>query len=305
MTDDMTDNMADDATSSPASSSSANASPEAAGYVGIWVDSLTQVLGQIAGSPLPCLALPEPPAEAPAANAADLWIVCACSGGLRGEMSLRLPPATTLRFAQMFMSEPPVPEAELTADHREAVVELARQIGGLVASELKPAWGEVQLRFDASPGAPSWPASSTHWIRAGEDPATASLIEVQLSAALAAGLRVEKTEAAKVAPIPAAAAPQTSPAPPPPPVPPTADESNAKLALLMDVELAITLRFGSRRLLLREVLDLNPGAVIDLDRLVQDPVDLLLDGRLVARGEVVVLDGNYGVRVTEVAPANP
>jgi flagellar motor switch protein FliN/FliY len=72
----------------------------------------------------------------------------------------------------------------------------------------------------------------------------------------------------------------------------------------MDVELAVTLRFGSRRLLLREVLDLIPGSVVDLDRQVEEPVDILLDGRLIARGEVVVLDGNYGVRVTEVAPAS-
>jgi flagellar motor switch protein FliN/FliY len=42
--------------------------------------------------------------------------------------------------------------------------------------------------------------------------------------------------------------------------------------------------------------------VVDLDRQVKDPIDVLLDGRLVARGEVVVLNGNYGVRVTEVAP---
>lgn len=70
----------------------------------------------------------------------------------------------------------------------------------------------------------------------------------------------------------------------------------------MDVELALTLRFGSRRLLLREVLDLNPGSVVDLDRQVQEPVDVLLDGRLVAQGEVVVLEGNYGVRITAVAP---
>jgi flagellar motor switch protein FliN/FliY len=72
----------------------------------------------------------------------------------------------------------------------------------------------------------------------------------------------------------------------------------------MDVELSVTLRFGSRRLLLREVLDLIPGSVVDLDRQVEEPVDILLDGRLLARGEVVVLDGNYGVRVTEVAPAS-
>jgi len=46
-------------------------------------------------------------------------------------------------------------------------------------------------------------------------------------------------------------------------------------------KLAMTLRFGAKRLLLREVLDLSPGAVLELDRKVQEPVDLLLDGRLV------------------------
>jgi flagellar motor switch protein FliN/FliY len=72
--------------------------------------------------------------------------------------------------------------------------------------------------------------------------------------------------------------------------------------VLVDVELAVTLRFGSRRMLLREVLDLSPGIVVELDRQVQEPVDMLLDGRVVARGEVVLLDGNYGLRVTEIAP---
>ena len=70
----------------------------------------------------------------------------------------------------------------------------------------------------------------------------------------------------------------------------------------MDVDLAVTIRVGSRRLLLREILDLDPGAVIELDRQVSEPVDMLLDGRIIARGEVVVLDGNYGLRVTEVGP---
>jgi flagellar motor switch protein FliN/FliY len=83
-------------------------------------------------------------------------------------------------------------------------------------------------------------------------------------------------------------------------LPPTAAEEENKLALLMDVELAMTLRFGGRRMLLREILDLCLGSVVELDRQVKDPVELLLDGRLVARGEVVVLDGNYGLRVTEV-----
>jgi flagellar motor switch protein FliN/FliY len=197
------------------------------------------------------------------------------------------------------MSEPAAPEAAapaveapsvLTAENREAVVELLRQVAGLVATAVKADWGEVQLRLDPSPGAPSWPASAVFWLRAGEGSPAAMLLEMHLSAALVAGLRAEKAEAA-------ASGLAT-------PVPPGPDESRAKLGLLMDVELALTLRFGSRRLLLREVLDLIPGAVVELDRKVEEPVDVLLDGRLVARGEVVVLNGNYGVRVTEVAPAS-
>jgi flagellar motor switch protein FliN/FliY len=72
--------------------------------------------------------------------------------------------------------------------------------------------------------------------------------------------------------------------------------------LLRDVELAVTLCFGVRQMVLREVLDLTPGAVVELDRQIGEPVDLLLDGRLLARGEVVVVGGNYGLRVTEIAP---
>ncbi|HEY0759305.1 MAG TPA: flagellar motor switch protein FliN [Acidisarcina sp.] len=77
-------------------------------------------------------------------------------------------------------------------------------------------------------------------------------------------------------------------------------ETAANLKLVMDVELNVTLRFGQRRLSLREVLDLSSGSVIELDRQVDEPVELLLDGKVIARGEAVVIDGFYGLRVTEV-----
>jgi flagellar motor switch protein FliN/FliY len=72
------------------------------------------------------------------------------------------------------------------------------------------------------------------------------------------------------------------------------------LQLVMDVELIVTLRFGQRQLALREVLELTSGSVIELDRQVEEPVELLLEGKVIARGEAVVIDGNYGLRVTEV-----
>ncbi len=73
------------------------------------------------------------------------------------------------------------------------------------------------------------------------------------------------------------------------------------LELLLDVELEATLRFGSREMPLGEILDLGPGDVVQLDRHVADPVDLIVGDKIVARGEVVLVNGNFGLRVTEVA----
>jgi flagellar motor switch protein FliN/FliY len=72
------------------------------------------------------------------------------------------------------------------------------------------------------------------------------------------------------------------------------------LNMVMDVELNVSLRFGQRQLPLHEVLDLASGSVIELDRMADEPVELYLDGKLIARGEAVVVDGNYGLRVTEI-----
>src|ERR1700722_15199015 len=72
------------------------------------------------------------------------------------------------------------------------------------------------------------------------------------------------------------------------------------VGLLCDIELDATLRFGSREMALREVLALGPGAVVELDRHVSEPVDLVVGDRIVARGEVVVVSGNFALRITEV-----
>ena len=71
--------------------------------------------------------------------------------------------------------------------------------------------------------------------------------------------------------------------------------------LLLDVELEATLRFGCREMPLGEILELGPGDVIELDRNVDDPVDLVVGDKIVARGEVVLVNGNFGLRVVEVA----
>jgi flagellar motor switch protein FliN/FliY len=72
------------------------------------------------------------------------------------------------------------------------------------------------------------------------------------------------------------------------------------VSVLENVEIEVTLRFGERQLPLREIGELRSGSVIELDKRIQDPAELLLGDRVVARGEVVIVDGNYGLRITEV-----
>ncbi len=74
-----------------------------------------------------------------------------------------------------------------------------------------------------------------------------------------------------------------------------------RIELLGDVELNATLQFGSREMPLRDVLELGPGDVVELDRHVSEPVDLIVGDRIVARGEVVVVNGNFALRIIEVA----
>jgi flagellar motor switch protein FliN/FliY len=98
-----------------------------------------------------------------------------------------------------------------------------------------------------------------------------------------------------------AVAPQALELPAPSPTPAAlAQARDPKLALLMDVELDVTLRFGERQMPLHDILDLCAGSVVELNQYVQDPVELLVGKKVIARGEVVVVDGSYALRVMEI-----
>jgi flagellar motor switch protein FliN/FliY len=78
----------------------------------------------------------------------------------------------------------------------------------------------------------------------------------------------------------------------------TGDARN--LDLLMDVDLPVAIELGRTKLAISEILALGPGSVVELNKLAGEPVDLLVNSKVVARGEVVVIDENFGVRVTEI-----
>lgn len=83
--------------------------------------------------------------------------------------------------------------------------------------------------------------------------------------------------------------------------PPAPQEPQEDLGILYDVPLIVEAEMGRTHRTVREILKIAQGSLIELEKEAGEPVDLRVNGQLVARGEVVEIDGNYGVRITEIA----
>src|SRR5262245_35222354 len=80
-------------------------------------------------------------------------------------------------------------------------------------------------------------------------------------------------------------------------------EDVSNLALLMDVQLPVSIRFGETEMILEEIVKLGIGSVIELNSGIDQPVELVVNNRILARGEIVTVDGFYGIRITEITSA--
>jgi flagellar motor switch protein FliN/FliY len=100
--------------------------------------------------------------------------------------------------------------------------------------------------------------------------------------------------------------PSFAPAPsyaPPPPRSGGYDGTRENIDLLLDVELEITIELGKYELSIKKILDLAPGSIVELDKMAGEPVDLIVNNKIVARGEVVVVDENFGIRIVSLVSA--
>lgn len=84
--------------------------------------------------------------------------------------------------------------------------------------------------------------------------------------------------------------------------PGTSGESGSprKLDLLLDVPLDLSVELGRARMSIQDLLNMSPGSVIELDKIAGEPLDFMVNGRLVARGEAVVVNDKFGVRITDI-----
>ncbi|MBI1354522.1 MAG: flagellar motor switch protein FliN [Acidobacteria bacterium] len=115
-------------------------------------------------------------------------------------------------------------------------------------------------------------------------------VAVALNAAAAAGALESTPKLSEPAPPPAA-----------PVVSRETGDAGSSLQLLKDLELDLAVSFGHTTMSLEDTLKLSSGSIVELNRAISDPVELLVNNSVIARGEVVVVDGNYGVRITEIA----
>lgn len=77
-------------------------------------------------------------------------------------------------------------------------------------------------------------------------------------------------------------------------------EEMQNISLIMDVKLPVRVRIGQKKMLLKDVLNMDIGSVIELNQLANDPLDILVDNHVIAQGEVVIVDGNFGVQITTI-----
>jgi flagellar motor switch protein FliN len=270
-------------------------------FCDVWKGSFTSVIGSLGAAPLavnwsvPLAGFADPAVSSPAAkedHTIDSWF--AAKGGLQGVVGWRCHKTVAVQFAQLLQSEPLDPKVEFSELHRDAFAEFIRQVAGQVATDWQPETGSaMELVYDTAAN-PQLFTAQTASLQIKSDKFAALTLQIFVDEALCSALHT--ASAAEAAPQPAATATDSL----------ASQLSNGpipNLALLLDVELEATIRFGQRDMLLREVFGLMPGAVVELNQLVNEPAELLVAGRLIARGEVVVVDGNFGLRVTEVATA--
>lgn len=240
-----------------------------------WLGECQKLLGQELGGPATLTAagqLPQPQQS--------VWSVIALGGDVKGSFSVAADSqalAALLVAAQVTSADPdPERDTHLWQGMLQQIAAKAAAASGFLLPQ-----GEGQITIKtAAPrfGAPA----AAYELRLGGSVVPLAFVD-----------EIKRNE-----PPPAAAPEPAAQAGPPSRV---AGMSQRSIELLFDVELEASLRFGSREMPLQEILDLGPGDVVQLERPISEPVDLIIGDKIVARGEVVLVNGSFGLRVTEVA----
>ena len=262
----------------------------------VWSSSIYKVLKQLTGEEFEARVLDSTPVPVNV-DSSGVWGRFAATGPLTGEFALFVSKPGALLLYQLLRGQVSEENAEISSEARETVAELFRRFvdetlpvlnskaGGEVGCAFcafEPPGGKVCLGFPLEiTGSKTRPLQIL--FIADESLAKSATAAIATAAPPRSTSQSEKQIASPVPALP----------------------GKENLGLLLDIKLEAMLRFGEREMLLREILNLNAGSVVELNRKVNDPVELIVCGKVVAKGDVVVLDGNYALQVTQVgSPAD-
>jgi len=265
--------------------------PGITAFVAAWRNAFAKVLTQL-GAPNAAISDVAESTLQPASEKNINVISANFAGGgcLNGHLLVTCEKTAAAQCAQLLASEPIDAAVEFTSTHSDGSLEFLRQVAGETASAWKTERElPTELVFQGEPPA-AVEAQFTAFFNVDTEKCKGLIFRLDLDAGFCAALSAPPPEQTKDENVANAANPEVDPA--------ASHASN--LDLILDVQLEATIRFGEREMLLQDVFGLTPGAVVELNQLVNEPAELLVAGRLVAKGEVVVVDGNFGLRVTEV-----
>lgn len=261
-------------------------------YLAFWNDVIAGALERRVTRGVTVAPVAEPHA---APSKEDGGVYLRVFGGKAGEQLMWLSSADALRLATAQVGEVSSDVSALSSEQREEIVTMFQQLATMVpAADWLGFDGELEVS-EAAPAEWQPAVAATFRFSTPDGPLCDlySFLSADFVAALAAKAQSPPPShhtGETVLSTPAEAT-RTASAP----------IHDVNLDLLMDVELDATLRFGQRRMPLGEILAIAPGAVVELDQQVHDPAELLIGDKVIALGEIVVVDGNYGFRVTGLA----
>jgi len=243
-------------------------------FAAAFAENLGALLNDVIGFPWPLEVIENP--NPPGNRETTIDFRLTMDGALRGECFVEFYEPQVSNLIAKIRKQPAAP---FTTGHGEELASIISSAMSGLAASLSAYYGEITFKVDRVAGL-AFGGMFVVPLEASADPSGAPVFlyfDCQLLESLSVstdGRQAGDTDEAAIHP--------------------------SNLNLVMDVELNVSLRFGQRQMQLRDVLELASGSVIELDRMVDDPVDLFLDGKLIARGEAVIVDGNYGLRVTEI-----
>jgi len=236
-------------------------------------------------------------------------IEIAASGDTSGNMKIALPPMLATALGDLMLGGEGDGKESMDDEDMDAAKEIVSNIMSALSTAMKSQKDMASLDFsvndinfiteDEEVNLDGFSLMLVYTFKLGStDSLVMLIIDEAVEGVLEEQEEIEEDDISVDEPV-SNGAPQQSSTPSPPKVDLNSAEMK-NIGLIMDVKLPVKVRIGTKRMLLKDVLSMDIGSVIELNQLANDALDILVDDHVIAQGEVVIVDGNFGVQITTI-----